>query len=145
MRAKLSLTAVLLVFVGFAAASCGPSPTVASATPGYSQTDIRPGAGNEAAVGSVVTVEYAGWLLDPTQADQKGLLFDTSRGGTAPFSFTVGAGQVIDGFDQGTVGMRVGGLRRLVIPPSLGYGMVRTGSIPPNATLVFDIELLSLQ
>ena len=84
MRAKLPLTGVLLVFVVFAAASCGPSPTVASATPGYSQTDIRPGAGNEAAAGSVVTVEYAGWLLDPTQADQKGLLFDTSRGGPPP-------------------------------------------------------------
>ena len=145
MRAKLSLTGVLLVFVVVAAAGCGPSPTVASATPGYSQTDIRTGAGNEAVAGSVVTVEYAGWLLDPTQTDQKGLLFDTSRGSATPFSFTVGAKQVIAGFDEGTVGMRVGGLRRLVIPPSLAYGMTRTGAIPPNATLVFDIELLSLQ
>ena len=90
-------------------------------------------------------VQYTGWLFDPSKADQKGLVFDTSIGSTDPFSFTLGAGQVISGWDQGLVGMKVGGLRRLVVPPSLAYGTSRNNSIPPNATLVFDIELVSLQ
>ena len=89
-----------------------------------------------------MTVNYTGWLYDPTKPDQKGLVFDTSIGQT-PFTFTLGAGQVIKGWDVGVPGMNVGGVRRLVIPPSLGYGASRSGPIPPNSTLVFEIELVS--
>jgi FKBP-type peptidyl-prolyl cis-trans isomerase len=92
-----------------------------------------------------ITVNYTGWLYDPTRPEQKGSQFDTSAG-RAPFTFTLGVGQVIQGWDQGVSGMKVGGLRRLVIPPERGYGA--NGSppvIPPNATLVFDIELLDVQ
>jgi FKBP-type peptidyl-prolyl cis-trans isomerase FkpA len=127
------------------AAGCDDNPTSASSVPGYSQTDIRPGTGAAAATGNLLAVQYTGWLFDASKTDSKGLPFDTSLGSTEPFSFTLGAGQVIDGWDQGLVGMRVGGLRRLVIPPTLAYGTSRNSSIPPNATLVFDIELVSLQ
>ena len=89
-------------------------------------------------------MNYTGWLYDASRPDQKGLQFDSSVGRT-PFTFNLGSNQVIDGWDRGVVGMKVGGLRRLVIPPSLAYGGTRNGPIPPNATLVFDIELLDAQ
>jgi len=89
-------------------------------------------------------VHYTGWLFDESRPDQKGTQFDSSRGGD-PFIFALGFSQVIAGWDEGLVGMQVGGIRRLVIPPSLGYGSVRNGPIPPHATLVFEIELLALQ
>ncbi len=126
-----------------AAAACGDSPTAPSTAP-YKQTDVRVGSGTEATAGAVVTVIYTGWLYDAAKLDGKGLQFDTSIGGD-PFAFTLGGGQVIQGWDQGISGMKVGGLRRLVIPPSLGYGPVRYGPIPPDATLVFDIELTDVQ
>jgi FKBP-type peptidyl-prolyl cis-trans isomerase FkpA len=125
------------------AAACGDSPTAPSTAP-YRQTDIIPGSGTEAVTGTVVTVNYTGWLYDASKLDGKGLQFDSSST-TAPFAFTLGAGQVIRGWDQGVAGMKVGGLRRLVVPPSLAYGAVRYGPIPPDATLVFDIELVSVQ
>lgn len=133
------IAAMLLV----AAAACGDSPTAPSTAP-FRQTDVIPGSGTEAVTGAVVTVNYTGWLYDASKLDGKGLLFDTSAT-TAPFAFTLGAGQVIQGWDLGLPGMKVGGLRRLVIPPSLGYGAVRYGPIPPDATLVFDIELVDVQ
>jgi FKBP-type peptidyl-prolyl cis-trans isomerase FkpA len=119
--------------------STGPSPTAP-----FSQVDLRLGTGTAAATGNAVTVNYTGWLYDPTKADQKGLQFDTSQG-KAAFTFTLGARQVITGWDQGLVGMKVGGIRRLVIPASLAYGAVRNSSIPPYSTLVFEIELLDVQ
>ena len=91
-----------------------------------------------------MTVNYTGWLYDASKLDSKGLQFDSSIGGQ-PFAFTLGAGQVIQGWDQGVPGMKVGGIRRLVIPPSLAYGAVRYGPIPPDATLVFDISLVDVQ
>jgi FKBP-type peptidyl-prolyl cis-trans isomerase FkpA len=91
-----------------------------------------------------VTVNYTGWLYDGAAAENKGRQFDTSVG-RGPLPVALGAGQVIAGWDQGLVGMRVGGLRRLVVPPSLGYGSQAQGPIPANSTLVFDIELLSVQ
>ena len=95
--------------------------------------------------GRTVTVNYTGWLYAPTQPEQKGQQFDSSIG-RAPFMFVVGAGRVIQGWDRGVPGMRVGGLRRLVIPPDLAYGAQGSPpSIPPNATLVFDVELLAVQ
>ena len=112
----------------------------------FAQQDIRAGAGTEAAVGRRATVNYTGWLYDPTRPETKGRQMDTSVG-RQPFTFTVGSGQVIRGWDQGGPGMKVGGLRRLTIPPDLAYGSQGStgGVIPPNATLVFDIELLDVQ
>ncbi len=135
-----------IVFAGLvlaAAAGCGSSPTSPSSAP-FNKTDLRVGTGTDAAAGNVITVNYTGWLYDPTKTDGKGLQFDSSVGGT-PLAFTLGFGQVISGWDQGLPGMKVGGLRRLVIPPSLAYGAVRNGPIPPNATLVFDVDLVGVQ
>ena len=128
--------------LGFAA-GCSDSATAPSTFAPYSQVDLRLGTGTEAASGTVVSVNYTGFLYDPTQPDGKGLVFDTSLTST-PLSFTLGAGQVIQGFDRGVTGMKVGGARRIVIPPSLGYGASRNNSIPPYATLVFDIDLLDV-
>jgi FKBP-type peptidyl-prolyl cis-trans isomerase FkpA len=137
------ITIALAGMLLLGAAACGDSPTAPSTAP-YNLTDVRPGSGTEAVTGAVVTVNYTGWLYDATKLDGKGLRFDSSVT-TAPFAFTLGGGQVIQGWDQGVPGMKVGGLRRLVIPPSLAYGAVRYGPIPPDATLVFDIELVDVQ
>jgi FKBP-type peptidyl-prolyl cis-trans isomerase FkpA len=94
--------------------------------------------------GRELTVNYTGWFYGESRPEKKGPVFDTSAG-SDPFIFTLGAGQVIAGWDQGLQGMRVGGVRRLVIPPSLAYGAFRNGPIPPNATLVFEVELLDVQ
>ena len=130
------------------AIGCGGSgPTSPTLLPGapFSQTDLRVGTGADATAGRRVTVNYTGWLYDPTRPEQKGQQIDTSIG-RQPFVFTLGAGQVIRGWDQGVAGMKVGGQRRLVIPPDLAYGSAGSGSvIPPNATLVFDVELLDVQ
>jgi len=130
-----------------AIAGCGgsssPAPTPLPNVP-FSQTDLVVGTGAEAVNGKALTVNYTGWLYDATKAEQKGTQFDTSTG-RGPYSFVLGARQVIDGWDQGVPGMKVGGKRRLVIPPDLAYGASGRGPIPPNATLVFDIELLSVQ
>ena len=102
------------------------------------------GTGTEAAAGKTLTVNYTGWLFDPSKPDSKGLQFDTSAGGN-PFKFILGTQSVIAGWDRGLVGMKVGGIRRLVIPPSLGYGDIRNHSIPQYSTLVFDIELIAVE
>jgi FKBP-type peptidyl-prolyl cis-trans isomerase FkpA len=94
--------------------------------------------------GKALAVNYTGWLYDATKPEQKGTQFDTSIG-RGPYAFVLGAGQVIRGWDQGVPGMKVGGQRRLVIPPDLAYGASGRGQIPPNATLIFDIELLAVQ
>jgi FKBP-type peptidyl-prolyl cis-trans isomerase len=99
------------------------------------------GTGSQATVGSRATVSYTGWLYDANRTDGKGTQFDS----LPSYTFVVGAGQVIRGWDQGVPGMRVGGQRRLVLPPDLAYGSNGSGRIPPNATLVFDIGLLSVQ
>ena len=126
------------------AAGCNPTSTSPSSTAPFSQVDLRLGDGAEAATGKTLTVHYTGWLYDPTRTDLKGLQFDTSAGSTG-FAFTLGSQQVIAGWDRGLVGMKVGGIRKLVIPPSLGYGNVRNHSIPPSTTLVFEIELLDVK
>lgn len=136
--------AVLLIVSVSLAAACDDSPTSPSSPPPFSQTDIRAGTGDEATSGKVLTVNYTGWLYDESRPEQKGAQFDTSVGREA-FSFTLGIGQVIAGWDQGVPGMKVGGMRRLIIPPSLGYGNFRNGPIPPNATLVFEIELVGVR
>jgi FKBP-type peptidyl-prolyl cis-trans isomerase FkpA len=131
------------VVASILAAGCSTSPTAPSGEV-FSKTDIRVGTGVDATSTSVVSVNYTGWFYDASKADKKGLQFDTSYGREA-FLLQLGAGGVIDGWEQGIPGMRVGGQRRLVIPPSLAYGPNRYGVIPPNATLVFDIELLDVQ
>jgi len=123
--------------------ACTDTPVSPTTSAGYRQTDIVLGTGVTANSGASVTVDYTGWLYDPSKPDQKGLQFDSSIGKT-PFSFTLGAGEVIKGWELGVPGMLIGGERRLVIPPSLAYGDTRSGIIPPNATLVFDITLLNV-
>jgi len=108
--------------------------------------DEQVGSGAEAAAGKQVTVHYSGWLYDETKPDNKGQPFDSSRTRNEPFGFRLGAGQVIRGWDDGVAGMKVGGQRRLTIPPEYGYGARGAGGvIPPNATLVFDVELLDVK
>jgi FKBP-type peptidyl-prolyl cis-trans isomerase FkpA len=138
-----SIFTFLLAAVCVTVVACSKSPNAPTSTAPYSQVDLLLGTGDVAATGSVLTVNYTGWLYDPSKPDNKGLQFDTSIGKT-PFTFTLGTASVINGWDKGLVGMKVGGIRRLVVPPSLGYGDIRNFSIPPYSTLVFEIELVSV-
>ena len=107
--------------------------------------DTVVGTGAEAVAGHTVSVHYTGWLYDEAAADHKGKKFDSSVDRGQPFNFPLGGHRVIAGWDQGVAGMKVGGKRTLVIPPELGYGARGAGGvIPPNATLVFDVELLGV-
>lgn len=133
-----------LLLLAVAAASCNTSPAGPSVNLPFSQSDLRPGTGEQVSVGQTIIVHYTGWLYDDSKDEGKGLQFDTSAG-TGGFRFTLGAGQVIQGWDQGLPGVRVGGLRRLIVPPALAYGATRQGRIPPNSTLVFDVEVISIQ
>ena len=142
----LTATALLLC-----AAACGNNSSSSTSDP-FTPTTIRPptttftqvdlvvGTGATANAGSRITVAYSGFLYDPSQSESKGRQFDSS----SAFTFTLGAGQVIRGWDQGVAGMRVGGQRRLIIPPELAYGNQAIGTIPANSTLVFDIRLISV-
>ena len=104
------------------------------------------GIGADAINGSTVTMNYTGWLYDAAATDHKGKQFDSSRNSGRPFRFPVGTGQVIKGWDQGVVGMKVGESRRLIIPADLAYGDSGAGGvIPPGATLVFDIDLVAVE
>jgi FKBP-type peptidyl-prolyl cis-trans isomerase FkpA len=138
----LSIFAVL----SFVLSACGGGGGSTSTAPTQLQvTDSLVGTGTAAAAGNTITVHYTGWLYDETASQYRGKQFDSSVGKT-PFSFKLGVGQVIEGWDQGVVGMKVGGKRTLIIPSALGYGSTGAGSaIPPNAALVFDVELLSVQ
>ena len=101
--------------------------------------DLKVGEGSEVVKYNIVTVNYTGWLTDGTK-------FDSSLNpGRSPFRFTVGGGQVIKGWDEGLIGMKVGGKRKLTIPPSMGYGNQEMGVIPPNSTLIFEIDLLIIE
>lgn len=140
------LSVCVLVAVAFAAAACSkdsPSSPSAVNVP-FTTTDLTVGTGAEATSGKRLSVHYSGWLYSAGATDNKGTMFDSSLS-RGPFSFTLGTNAVIAGWDQGCVGMKVGGVRRLIIPPSLGYGSQAVGSIPANSTLVFDIQLLSVQ
>jgi FKBP-type peptidyl-prolyl cis-trans isomerase FkpA len=113
--------------------------------PTYTQTDLQEGTGPMAVSGQTATVNYTGWLFSESAPENKGTKFDSSIG-RGPFAFRLGAGQVIRGWDQGVQGMKVGGQRRLVLPPEFAYGARGAGGIiPPNATLVFDVELLDIK
>jgi FKBP-type peptidyl-prolyl cis-trans isomerase FkpA len=107
--------------------------------------DTLSGNGAQAKAGQRVKVHYTGWLYDPTAANSRGKKFDSSKDRGQPFSFSLGAGEVIRGWDEGVQGMQVGGTRVLTIPPELGYGARGAGGvIPPNAKLVFEVELLGV-
>jgi FKBP-type peptidyl-prolyl cis-trans isomerase len=109
-------------------------------------TDTKLGEGDEAREGQQVTVHYTGWLFDKNADGNKGTKFDSSRDRDEPFDFPLGMGRVIQGWDMGVQGMKVGGQRTLIIPPEMGYGRRGAGGvIPPNATLVFDVELLNVK
>lgn len=106
---------------------------------GLQYTDEQVGTGAEATRGKTAVVHYTGWLMDGTK-------FDSSLDRNQPFSFPLGGGQVIKGWDEGVVGMKVGGKRTLIIPPALGYGARGAGGvIPPNATLKFEVQLLDVR
>jgi FKBP-type peptidyl-prolyl cis-trans isomerase FkpA len=147
------MKSIAMIFVlALSVSACGGddgSSNPTAPTPGsvpFSTTDLRVGTGAEATAGRAVAVNYSGWLYSTSAAENKGTRFDSSLlPGRTPYVFTVGVG-TITGFSQGVVGMRVGGLRRIVIPPNLGYGAQGSGAdIPPNATLIFEIELLAVQ
>jgi len=109
-------------------------------------TDLQPGTGPAVVAGQTAVVHYTGWLHAEGAPDNKGRKFDSSRDRREPFGFEVGAGEVIKGWDQGVAGMQVGGQRRLVIPPELGYGARGAGGvIPGGATLIFDVELVGIE
>ncbi|WP_375461768.1 FKBP-type peptidyl-prolyl cis-trans isomerase [uncultured Enterovirga sp.] len=136
MRRLLSLGAALIAMSTIATAA----ETITSGS-GLKYTDEVVGKGPAATPGQTVTVHYTGWL---DQGGKKGPKFDSSRDRGQPFSFKLGAGQVIQGWDEGVANMKAGGKRTLIIPGNLGYGQRGAGaSIPPNATLIFDVELIS--
>jgi FKBP-type peptidyl-prolyl cis-trans isomerase len=134
---------LLPVFLLFAVAACGSDamPTTTTSSAPYSQVDLVVGTGATTATGKSVSVNYGLWLYDSTKTDGKGALVQQS---TTPYNFVIGASSTIAGWNQGVPGMKVGGQRRLVVPPELAYGSAgNPPDIPPNATLVFDITLLS--
>jgi FKBP-type peptidyl-prolyl cis-trans isomerase FkpA len=166
MRSSLRQGLAAMLVSAFAIAGCGgeeelapppppppepaaqpPAPPPAKPEAVLQVTDVVQGIGDEALPGLVVVVHYTGWLYDPAAPEQRGKKFDSSRDRFQPFSFPLGAGHVIKGWEQGVPGMRVGGVRRLVIPPSLGYGdrNIDNGLIPPFSTLLFEVELLGLE
>jgi FKBP-type peptidyl-prolyl cis-trans isomerase FkpA len=107
--------------------------------------DLAVGSGAQAVAGTRISVHYTGWLYDPSAPEQRGRKFDSSKDRGQPFVFNLGAGQVIRGWDEGFAGMKVGGKRVLTIPPQMGYGARGAGGvIPPNAVLVFEVELLGV-
>ena len=125
-----------LTFAGYAVADSSE----------LTKIDVKTGTGKEATPGKMVRVHYTGWLFDKSAADNKGKKFDSSRDRSGNFTFPLGVGRVIKGWDQGVQGMKVGGQRTLIIPSSKGYGARGAGSIiPPNATLVFDVELMGVE
>jgi FKBP-type peptidyl-prolyl cis-trans isomerase FkpA len=133
----------LVLALAFSAATCGGTDKSTAPTPPtapFSATELREGTGATAMQGRTVTVSYTGWLYDPSRPESKGTQFDSQ----ASFTFQLGVGRVIPGWEQGIPGMKVGGQRRLIIPPNLGYGSQMVGSIPPNSTLVFDVMLLNV-
>jgi FKBP-type peptidyl-prolyl cis-trans isomerase len=122
-----------------------PAPTGTENMP-LQKIELAPGAGAEIKSGQTALVHYTGWLYDANAPENKGKKFDSSVDRNEPFEFPVGAGMVIKGWDEGVVGMKVGGKRRLVIPPDMGYGAAGAGGglIPGGATLVFDVELVEI-
>ena len=144
---RLLTTCALGLALGLSLGACkrNEAPAAADATPvAMQKIDTVPGTGKEALAGATVVVNYTGWLYAPDAQGQHGAQFDSSVGRQA-FSFQLGGGQVIPGWDQGVQGMKVGGKRTLIIPAALGYGAQGAGPIPPNSNLIFDVELLDVK
>jgi FKBP-type peptidyl-prolyl cis-trans isomerase FkpA len=139
---RASVVGVLMAALGGMAACVDPPAAPTRFAP-YSQTDLRVGSGTAVVTGNIIRVHYTGWFFEETAPEQKGAVFESSRTGS-PIQLAVGSSGVIFGWNQGLPGMQVGGLRRLVIPPSLGYGGFRTGPVPPWTTMVFEIELVAI-
>ncbi|MDQ6618098.1 MAG: FKBP-type peptidyl-prolyl cis-trans isomerase [Pseudomonadota bacterium] len=156
------LLALMLCAAPASAQSSGSSPgTAAQGATGAAPTsisnngakmtelqkiEVKQGTGAEAVAGKTVVVHYTGWLYDAAASDKHGRKFDSSVDRGEPFTFPLGGGRVIKGWDEGVAGMHVGGKRTLIIPPEMGYGARGAGGvIPPNATLVFDVELLDVR
>jgi FKBP-type peptidyl-prolyl cis-trans isomerase FkpA len=141
----------LLAACGGKQPAAGPSDSAVSAAGGpvvatLEVGELQVGSGAPITAGQKAVVQYTGWLFETSAPDKKGKQFDSTRTSGQPFSFVVGGGQVIKGWDQGVLGMKVGGRRRLTIPADLGYGDVGAGGvIPPGAALVFDIELVAIE
>lgn len=147
----LALTASLML------TGCGSNTSISSksvhlssktmvTSSGFQKIDTAIGQGPMAQAGQTVLVHYTGWLYDRTAAANRGVKFDSSVDRGQPFGFPLGAGRVIKGWDNGVAGMQVGGKRTLIIPADMGYGVRGAGNkIPPNATLLFDVELLGIK
>ena len=142
------------ISVALLTVSCGnenpfvPGQLLAPINIPFSSTDLEAGTGAEATIGKRVSMQYTGWIYDPNKPENKGFMFASTTAAN-PFIFNLGNREVIAGWDQGIPGMRVGGSRLLVIPPALAYGVEGTGTgdgtIPGNATLIFEVKLLGLQ
>jgi len=150
--ASLAVAASAALLSAFAVPSAAQTPITQGnskldATPNDLQKiEVKQGTGTEATSGKAVVVHYTGWLYDTTKPNSHGAKFDSSRDRNEPFGFVLGAGRVIKGWDDGVAGMKVGGQRTMVIPPQMGYGARGAGGvIPPNATLIFDVELLEVK
>jgi FKBP-type peptidyl-prolyl cis-trans isomerase FkpA len=148
MKQLISLCALgLALSLGMAGCKRSQAPGAAPADApqvALQKIDTVPGTGKEAVTGATVVVNYTGWLYSPNAQLQHGAQFDSSIG-REPFSFRLGAGQVIPGWDQGVQGMKVGGKRTLIVPAALGYGAQGAGPIPPNSNLIFEVELLDVK
>ena len=148
--AAIAGTAAAQTTSGPAAATTDPSATLSSKIGAnvtqLQKIDVKQGTGAEALAGKAVIVHYTGWLYNPAAPDGHGKKFDSSVDRKVPFGFILGEGKVIKGWDEGVAGMKVGGKRTLVIPPNMAYGERGAGGmIPPNATLVFDVELVDIK
>lgn len=145
---QLLSTCVIGLSLTLALAGCerAKAPQQAATAPAaaFQKIDTVTGTGKEAVAGATAVVNYTGWLYDPSAASKHGAQFDSSIG-REPFSFELGAGRVIKGWDDGVQGMKVGGKRTLIVPADMGYGDGGAGPIPPGATLIFDVELLDVR
>jgi FKBP-type peptidyl-prolyl cis-trans isomerase FkpA len=147
------ITILLACVCTFTLSACNAESTTPQEKPAMTSNitelqkiDTQVGTGREAEPGFNISVHYTGWLYDEKAADKKGAKFDSSLDRKQPFDFPLGAGHVIQGWDEGFAGMKVGGKRTLIIPSEMGYGARGAGGvIPPNATLIFDVELLDVK
>jgi peptidylprolyl isomerase len=144
MTIRIAAAAAALSLLAAASPAGAAAPHTVTLAGGLEYTDTKLGTGPAAKPGDKLVMQYTGWL---DEHGKKGKKFDSSRDHGAPFSFTLGAHQVIPGWDEGIAGMRAGGERTLIIPPALAYGRSGAGGgvIPPNATLIFDVELLRIE